>query len=181
MDLLYIVMEALHSCSAAASSNTMDTGASAIIIKQIMMAYLNCSAELMQASLSKLIHRLSQSTSTSSSLATSNTSVTSLDTLLLQLHSQYPGDNGVFAPILLNYIRLTPGDSFFMGANVPHAYLSGDCIECMALSDNVVRVGLTPKLRDIPTLIRMLDYHPTNPSDLLLVPIWVDAYTCIYR
>ncbi|CAJ0750428.1 1406_t:CDS:2, partial [Entrophospora sp. SA101] len=29
----------------------------------------------------------------------------------------------------------------FLGANEPHAYLSG---ECMAASDNVVRAGLTP-------------------------------------
>ena len=30
----------------------------------------------------------------------------------------------------------------------------GDCVECMANSDNVVRAGLTPKLIDTPTLVR---------------------------
>ena len=29
----------------------------------------------------------------------------------------------------------------------------GDCVECMANSDNVVRAGLTPKLIDTPTLV----------------------------
>lgn len=29
----------------------------------------------------------------------------------------------------------------------------------MACSDNVVRAGLTPKLKDVDTLCEMLDYH----------------------
>ena len=47
----------------------------------------------------------------------------------------------------------------FLGPNLPHAYLSGDCIECMACSDNVVRAGLTPKLIDVPTLCEILIYQ----------------------
>ena len=37
-------------------------------------------------------------------------------------------------------------------------------MECMATSDNVVRAGLTPKLRDVPTLTSMLTYT-YGPSD----------------
>ena len=33
-----------------------------------------------------------------------------------------------------------------------------DIIECMANSDNVIRAGLTPKLRDIPNLVNTLTY-----------------------
>ena len=51
------------------------------------------------------------------------------------------------------------GEAMFLGPNLPHAYLSGDCIECMACSDNVVRAGLTPKLIDVPTLCGMLIYE----------------------
>ncbi len=40
-----------------------------------------------------------------------------------------------------------------MNPDEPHAYIFGDCIECMANSDNVVRLGLTPKLKDIDTII----------------------------
>ena len=47
----------------------------------------------------------------------------------------------------------------FLGPNLIHAYLSGDCVECMACSDNVVRAGLTPKLIDVPTLCSMLEYR----------------------
>ena len=52
----------------------------------------------------------------------------------------------------------------FLEANLPHAYLSGDCLECMACSDNVVRAGLTPKLRDTPVLCEMLNYKAQSPN-----------------
>ncbi len=37
--------------------------------------------------------------------------------------------------------------AIYLAANVPHAYVSGELVECMATSDNVIRAGLTPKLR----------------------------------
>lgn len=40
--------------------------------------------------------------------------------------------------------------AIYLAANVPHAYVSGELVECMATSDNVIRAGLTPKLRYIP-------------------------------
>ena len=40
-----------------------------------------------------------------------------------------------------------------------HVMFSGDLVECMANSDNVVRGGLTPKLKDKETLYHMLPYH----------------------
>lgn len=45
-----------------------------------------------------------------------------------------------------------------------------DIIECMATSDNVVRAGLTPKLRDVETLISMLTYEAGPASKQLLQP-----------
>lgn len=81
-----------------------------------------------------------------------------LDRLILRLLAHFPGDCGVFGPLFLNYVRLGSGKAFVMQANEPHAYLSGDILECMACSDNVVRVGLTPKYRDVRTLLGMLSY-----------------------
>lgn len=78
--------------------------------------------------------------------------------VLLKLNAEYPGDVGCFAVYFLNIITLQPGEAMFLEASLPHAYLSGDCMECMACSDNVVRAGLTPKLRDVHTLCDMLDY-----------------------
>lgn len=91
-----------------------------------------------------------------------------LDDLFLTLLSQYPGDVGCFVIYLVNYIKLNPGESLFLGPNIIHAYLEGDCIECMACSDNVVRAGLTPKLIDVDTLCSMLDY--TSSSDVKFEP-----------
>lgn len=41
----------------------------------------------------------------------------------------------------------------------------------MATSDNVVRAGLTPKLRDVPTLISMLTYTYGPSSTQLMSPL----------
>jgi mannose-6-phosphate isomerase len=41
----------------------------------------------------------------------------------------------------------------------------------MAASDNVIRSGLTPKLKDIPTLTEMLTYDSKSAVDQLLKPL----------
>jgi len=66
-----------------------------------------------------------------------------------------------------------------MGANEPHAYIYGDCVECMALSDNVVRAGLTPKFRDVSTLCSMLTYNAAKPN--MVESFLLDEYTLVYR
>lgn len=91
--------------------------------------------------------------------------------LIVKLYKLYPGDPGVFAPLFLNYLKLQPGQAVYLKANKLHAYIEGECIECMACSDNVVRAGLTTKFRDVETLINMLDYEPVdNAHDILLQP-----------
>jgi mannose-6-phosphate isomerase len=37
-------------------------------------------------------------------------------------------------------------------------------MECMATSDNVIRAGLTPKLRDVPNLVSSLTYEAADGS-----------------
>ncbi|EPB77654.1 phosphomannose isomerase type I [Ancylostoma ceylanicum] len=39
----------------------------------------------------------------------------------------------------------------------------GDCVECMACSDNTIRAGLTPKFKDIQTLCSNLTYAMSGP------------------
>lgn len=87
-----------------------------------------------------------------------------LQRLMLQLEEQFPGDCGIFAPLLLNIMELKTGEALFIDANQPHAYISGEILECMACSDNVVRAGLTPKLKDVPTLVSMLTYETGKPA-----------------
>ncbi|KAK4055921.1 Mannose-6-phosphate isomerase [Microbotryomycetes sp. JL221] len=90
--------------------------------------------------------------------------------LVKTLNSDFPGDIGIFCTFVLNIVHLEPGEAVFLKANEPHAYLDGDIMECMATSDNVVRAGLTPKLRDVPTLTSMLTYTFAPPSEQLLEP-----------
>ena len=49
--------------------------------------------------------------------------------LIVRLSTQYPGDVGVFAVLMLNYVKLNPGQAIFLGANEPHAYLFGGELE----------------------------------------------------
>ncbi|MFG2724098.1 mannose-6-phosphate isomerase, class I [Streptomyces canus] len=78
----------------------------------------------------------------------------------------YPGDPGVIAAMLLNHVRLQPGEALFLGASIPHAYLSGLGVEIMANSDNVLRCGLTPKHVDVPELLRIVRFEAADPGVL---------------
>ncbi|MFC8372016.1 mannose-6-phosphate isomerase, class I [Streptomyces sp. NPDC057239] len=78
----------------------------------------------------------------------------------------YPGDPGVVAAMLLNHVRLQPGEALFLGAGVPHAYLDGLGVEIMANSDNVLRCGLTPKHVDVPELLRVVRFEAGDPGVL---------------
>ncbi|WP_151484994.1 mannose-6-phosphate isomerase, class I [Streptomyces albicerus] len=82
------------------------------------------------------------------------------------LAHHYPGDPGVIAAMLLNYVQLQPGEALFLGAGVPHAYLNGLGVEIMANSDNVLRCGLTPKHVDVPELLRIVRFEASDPGVL---------------
>ncbi|MGW5502133.1 mannose-6-phosphate isomerase, class I [Streptomyces rochei] len=78
----------------------------------------------------------------------------------------YPGDPGVLAALLLNHVRLQPGEALYLGAGIPHAYLDGLGVEIMANSDNVLRCGLTPKHVDVPELLRIVRFEAGDPGVL---------------
>ncbi|XP_025908833.1 mannose-6-phosphate isomerase [Nothoprocta perdicaria] len=113
--------------------------------------------------LNMLVKRISQEAAEGKDVSGSN------GDLLLRLHSQYPGDIGCFTIYFLNFVKLEPGEAMFLGANEPHAYLHGDCVELMACSDNTVRAGLTSKFIDVLTLCEMLNYTPA-PSSSKIFP-----------
>ncbi|KAL8932453.1 MAG: hypothetical protein Q9211_006307 [Gyalolechia sp. 1 TL-2023] len=91
--------------------------------------------------------------------------------LVVRLNSQFEGDVGLFVLFFLNYVKLEVGEAMFLKADDIHAYLSGDIIECMASSDNVVRAGFTPKFQDIPTLTSMLTYSYAPISEQKMDPV----------
>jgi mannose-6-phosphate isomerase len=79
--------------------------------------------------------------------------------LVTDLAGRYPEDPGVLVALLLNQVRLAPGEAIWMPAGNLHAYLSGTGIEIMAASDNVLRGGLTPKRVDVDELLRVLRFE----------------------
>jgi mannose-6-phosphate isomerase len=91
--------------------------------------------------------------------------------LAVELGTQYPGDVGVLAALLLNRVRLAPGEAVWMPAGNLHAYLRGTGMEIMAASDNVLRGGLTPKRVDVPELLRVLRFEVLADPVVRPVPI----------
>ncbi|KAL5119657.1 Mannose-6-phosphate isomerase [Pleosporales sp. CAS-2024a] len=91
--------------------------------------------------------------------------------LVVRLNSQFPEDIGLFVQFFLNYVKLEIGEAMFLKADDIHAYLSGDIIECMASSDNVVRAGFTPKFKDVDTLTTMLTYSYAPISEQKMDPV----------
>lgn len=90
-----------------------------------------------------------------------------IERLFARARAQYgDADVGLLLIFFLNLVRLERGEALFLPAGVPHAYVSGDIVECMANSDNVVRAGLTPKFKDTETLLEILDYRPGLPPVL---------------
>lgn len=71
---------------------------------------------------------------------------TPLFSRLLQL---YPNDFACLAPFYMHHVCLAPGEALVIPGSQPHCYLSGQGIECMPPSDNIVRCGLTCKECDI--------------------------------
>lgn len=92
-----------------------------------------------------------------------------------RIAKDFPLDVGVFAVFFFNYYKLTPGEALFLPPRVPHAYISGDSVECMACSDNVIRAGLTPKPVHVHTLCKMLNYSLKLPDRPLQ---FQDTSTC---
>ncbi|MFE4977193.1 mannose-6-phosphate isomerase, class I [Kitasatospora sp. NPDC056651] len=81
-----------------------------------------------------------------------------------RIAKDFPDDRGVVAGMLLNHFRLRAGEALYLGAGVPHAYLSGVCVELQANSDNVLRAGLTPKHIDVPELLEVVVFEAGTPE-----------------
>lgn len=86
-----------------------------------------------------------------------------IDELFVMLCEQHPNDTGALIALFMNHVTLAPGEAISIGPNVPHAYLSGDIVECMTCSDNVIRVGLTNKPKDTNTLLGCVSYDTLPP------------------
>jgi mannose-6-phosphate isomerase len=89
------------------------------------------------------------------------------DRLFVKLFELYPEDSGVYQLYFLNLVTLEPGEGIFTPADIPHAYLSGELIECMTPSDFVIRAGLTVKDKDVEALLEVISYDVFKVEKLM--------------
>lgn len=141
-------------------------------LKAVFTALMTSDEALVKGCLARMVYRL-ETVHTADVLSPN-------ERLVLRLNQQYPGDVGVFAAWFLNYITLERGQAIALAANEPHAYLSGEIIECMATSDNVIRAGLTPKLRDTDALCGSLTYTQGRPP-VMTGEMDKERFLAVYR
>ncbi|RVX66667.1 hypothetical protein B0A52_09480 [Exophiala mesophila] len=92
--------------------------------------------------------------------------------LIPRLNEQYSDqDNGTLVALLtMNYLVLEPGSALYIPADGIHAYLSGEIVECMARSNNVLNTGFCPRAdRDnIDLFVETLSFKQHDPSEPIL-------------
>ncbi|XP_046910988.1 mannose phosphate isomerase [Dermatophagoides farinae] len=144
-------------------------------LKDMFTSMMNSSENVIRENLTSLQARWYWSNQSES-----NQQLETIRKVFVKLNKEFPNDIGCFSIFWFNYLVLQPGDAIFIGEDEPHAYFRGDCIECMACSDNVVRAGLTPKFKDVKTLCNMLTYNSRAPKEQHCQPMVVDKFTKSY-
>lgn len=113
---------------------------------------------------------------------------THIPALLPQLQEDYTeADSGLLvALICMNYLVLQPGEAVYVPADGIHAWLSGDIVEYVARSDNVINTGFCPREdRDsIDLFTSALTFNPhsaeqSRPEKLVYEGSETEA-TCAY-
>jgi mannose-6-phosphate isomerase len=95
-----------------------------------------------------------------------------------RLSEQHPADPLVAAPFLLDLVQLQAGQTLFVPAGAPHAYLHGLGVEIMGNSDNVLRAGLTHKPIAVKELLRIV--HGGSRPQREVPETWVSPYEVIW-
>lgn len=93
-------------------------------------------------------------------------------TLLPRLQGQYgPGDAGsIVALATMNFMVFEPLDAIYIPADGIHGYLSGNIVECMARSNNVLNVGFCPRAdrNNIDLFADTLTFKAHSREDVVL-------------
>lgn len=154
------------------------------VLKKAFGAVMSASTDALASATEKLVSAAESQGSSFAGSGVPSTSGSTLSELVTRLHGEFGPDYGLFVLFFLNYVVLQPGEALFLRADDIHAYLSGDVVECMAASDNVVRAGLTPKFKDVDTLVNMLTYsyapieeQKMRPADYPYVTLNRAAYS----
>lgn len=140
------------------------------VLQKAFAAVMSASTDALSSATDKLVSAASSQGSSFAGNGVSSTPGSTLSELVTRLHGEFGPDYGLFVLFFLNYVVLQPGEALFLRADDIHAYLSGDVVECMAASDNVVRAGLTPKFKDVDTLVDMLTYSYAPIEEQKMAP-----------
>ena len=72
----------------------------------------------------------------------------------------------------MNFLTLSAGEAVYIPADAPHAYLSGDIVECMARSNNVLNTGFCPRpdRDDIELFTATMQFAPHTAEEVILPP-----------
>ncbi|KAI1110297.1 mannose-6-phosphate isomerase [Nemania sp. NC0429] len=139
-------------------------------LRAAFSALMQSSAEDVVSAAKSLVSEAESQGTAFAAGGTESTSGETMSRLVVRLNRQFPGDIGLFVLFFLNYVTLSPGEALFLKADDVHAYVSGDIIECMAASDNVVRAGFTPKFKDVQNLVDMLTYNYAPIEEQKMTP-----------
>jgi mannose-6-phosphate isomerase len=139
-------------------------------LKKAFGALVSSSADLIAEQIPKLVELAEKEGSDFAGGGVASTSGATLAELVVRLNGQFENDIGLFVLFFLNFVTLEPGEAMFLVADDIHAYVSGDIMECMAASDNVVRAGFTPKFKDVDTLVDMLTYNYAPIDEQKMAP-----------
>lgn len=92
--------------------------------------------------------------------------------LIPRVSKQYgQEDNGnLVALVCMNFLVLDAGSAIYIPADGIHAYLSGDIVECMARSNNVLNTGFCPRAdRDsVDVFAKALTFKQHDPQEPIL-------------
>ncbi|KAI8170887.1 Mannose-6-phosphate isomerase [Colletotrichum sp. SAR 10_70] len=92
--------------------------------------------------------------------------------LLPRLQEQYgKGDPGTLVALLcMNFLTLEAGEALYIPADGIHAYLSGDIVECMARSNNVLNTGFCPPgdRNNVDLFSKTLTFKAHSKNDVIL-------------
>jgi mannose-6-phosphate isomerase len=109
-------------------------------LKKVFGALMSAPADKVQKSISELVQRYKSKRDIAESEQ-------GLVDLAIMLDEQYPGDVGVLCVFLLNVVELKKGEAAFLGADMPHAYISG--------GEPVERRGTTTRVVSCVSFMRL--------------------------
>ncbi|VDM37806.1 unnamed protein product [Toxocara canis] len=99
--------------------------------------------------------------------------------VIRKIAADFPGDVGIFSPLFINHMILEPGECCYYAAEEIHAYLSGECVECVGCSNNTIRAACTPKYIDVDALCEVLNYRMGHSSHYLVPPVTLNGFTYV--